>query len=242
MPPIRALFCDLDNTLTQDSRGVRLSAERVFQMLMKDYPHLEIERVYPIYRRINNWHWGHFHESPISQYDDPINPRIVIWREFLEEIGCMNGKSIERFAIAFNQAREETYQCYEDSIPVLEKMAGRIPLYMITNGHSQIQRKKIEVCGVQSYFDSILVAQEAGVSKPDPEIFRQALDAANISPENALMLGDNVEKDILGGKGAGMQTAWMRREDRNWGDENPNPDYTVQSMKEVWEILERSKS
>lgn len=240
MPPIHALLCDLDNTLAQDSRSIRLSFARVFPLLSARYPNLDEETVYQVYRRINNWHWSHFDESAISRYDDPLNPRIIIWSEFLHEIGCPDGENARTFAEIFSQARDETYECYEDTIPVLRQLMGRLPIILLTNGHSKIQRKKIELCGLEPYFDAIVIAQEAGVSKPDPAIFRKALSIANVAAENALILGDNIEKDIEGGKGAGLQTAWLRRKEKAWDDEDPKPDYTISVMDEVVEIIERS--
>jgi HAD superfamily hydrolase (TIGR01549 family) len=64
--------------------------------------------------------------------------------------------------------------------------------------------KQLEALGILKLFDSITTSEEVGVRKPSSKIFRVALKKAQCNPENALYVGDNIERDILGAKAVGM--------------------------------------
>ena len=121
----------------------------------------------------------------------------------------------------------------------METLRGKMPIVLITNGHTRIQRAKIESCGIGDYVDAIFIAQEVGYSKPLPEIFSLALEHVGLPAPSVLMVGDHPEKDILGGHNSGLQTAWMQRKPPT-KKQHIQPDYTVYSMKEVLNLIERS--
>ena len=83
-------------------------------------------------------------------------------------------------------------------------------LGLITNGAAVWQQRKVDSLGVASYFDVILISEVEGVRKPDPEIFRRAIDALGVSADEAIMVGDNPEADIQGAKSFGMKAVWKR--------------------------------
>ncbi len=82
-------------------------------------------------------------------------------------------------------------------------------LGIVTNGDAFMQNKKLDVCGLRSFFDTIVVSGEEGVSKPHAEIFHRAAARLGVSPADCLFVGDHPEKDILGAQSAGMQSVFM---------------------------------
>ena len=93
-----------------------------------------------------------------------------------------------------------------NTIEVLEYLRPNYKLHIITNGFQEIQEKKLKGSKIYGYFDQIVNSEMAGVKKPNPLIFEMALQRANAQPHNALMIGDNLEADILGAKGVGFHT------------------------------------
>ena len=77
-------------------------------------------------------------------------------------------------------------------------------MHIITNGFEAVQLRKIKASGLEGYFDQFVHAEMAGVKKPDPLIFAMALELAGADPGKSLMVGDNLEADILGAKRSGM--------------------------------------
>ena len=83
-----------------------------------------------------------------------------------------------------------------------------LKLGVVTNGPSAMQRRKLAALGIESAFDAILVSEEEGVSKPDPEIFRRALERCGVAAHEALFVGDHPVADIEGAHNAGLRVAW----------------------------------
>ena len=83
---------------------------------------------------------------------------------------------------------------------------------LVTNGAVDSQQPKIDGLGIARYFDTILISEAEGVAKPDAEIFHRATDNLGVSPEQAVMIGDNPEADIRGAKSFGMKAIWKRDE------------------------------
>ena len=69
----------------------------------------------------------------------------------------------------------------------------------------------MEERGIRKYFDILILSAEEGVAKPDPEIFRRALERAGCEPDEAVMIGDRLDNDIIPAAKLGMKTVWVRR-------------------------------
>src|SRR5207248_1885827 len=83
-------------------------------------------------------------------------------------------------------------------------------LGIITNGMTEIQREKIQRLGIEPYFDTILISQEVGITKPDPRIFRMAIERVPCEAREAVMIGDSPDRDIAGARAAGLIAVWVR--------------------------------
>ena len=81
---------------------------------------------------------------------------------------------------------------------------------LVTNGGVDSQQPKIDGLGIARYFDTMLISEAEGVAKPDAEIFQRATDNLGVSPDQAVMIGDNSEADIRGAKSYGMKAIWKR--------------------------------
>ena len=70
---------------------------------------------------------------------------------------------------------------------------------------------RLENWGLLKYIDVVAASAELGVSKPDRRIFAYALEQAGCRPEEALMVGDRLDNDVLPAKELGMKTVWVRQ-------------------------------
>ena len=86
-----------------------------------------------------------------------------------------------------------------------------LPLALITNGTSDMQRKAVRAVGLTDAFKRILVSGDADVAvrKPNPRIFRMACETLRTKPEETLMVGDNLEADVKGALAYGMQAVYL---------------------------------
>jgi len=85
-----------------------------------------------------------------------------------------------------------------------------LKLGLITNGSVRMQSRKLQCLALSPWFDTILISEAEGISKPDRQIFHRALDRLNTNPAQAVFVGDHPEVDVAGARAAGMQAIWRR--------------------------------
>lgn len=130
---------------------------------------------------------------------------------------------------------------YPETPAVLEKLAQKYKLGIIANQVEGTQ-KRINDWGIGKYFDVVVASAEAGVAKPDSAIFKIALEKSGCKPENAAMIGDRLDNDIIPAKKLGMKTIWVRQAFAVYQkvrNDEEQPDFTIDSIREITEILLR---
>ena len=99
---------------------------------------------------------------------------------------------------------------FEDTYSVLDAVRKNYKTGILTNGFKVLQRQKINKYHLADHVDFTLVSEEAGYHKPDPEIFKQALNLADCAlPAETLYVGDNPVTDIQGALNAGITPILM---------------------------------
>ena len=99
---------------------------------------------------------------------------------------------------------------------------------------------RMEQYGLSQHLDLIVASAEEGIEKPDPRIYELALKWANCLPENAAMIGDRLDNDIMPAKQLGLKTIWIRQGFGGMGTpltEKDAPDYCVNNLEELFELL-----
>lgn len=114
----------------------------------------------------------------------------------------------------------------------------RYRLALISNfDHGQTARQILDRAEMTPFFEAILISEEMGWRKPHPAIFEAACHALQITPQEAIFIGDSPSIDIVGAKGVGMMAIWVNRKGELWDQESPHPDHTVSSLQEVKDLL-----
>ena len=107
-------------------------------------------------------------------------------------------------------------------------------MHMTSNGFHEVQYKKLAACGLRDYFDTIILSEDAGANKPSPQYFDYALKVSGACRETTLMIGDNLNTDIVGAHNAGLDTILFNR----WGVEPTDvPTHTVTRLLDIKDIL-----
>ena len=131
---------------------------------------------------------------------------------------------------------EAVLSIVRDGVSTEDPRAVR-PIGIVTNGPTEVQRAKLELLEVDHLVDFVLVSEEFGVAKPEPEIFREALRLAGVKPEEAIFVGDSVEFDMAGARAAGVPTVWVNRDERPWTEPGPPPTLQIRSLAELPQLL-----
>lgn len=124
-------------------------------------------------------------------------------------------------------------------VAAVERLRARgLRLAVVTNGASGNQRQKLARSGVEHLLDAVIVSGEVGRSKPDPEIFARALAALGVAAGDALFVGDDPRRDIVGAGDVGLRTCWVSQGDP-WpvGPDYPPPTCSVRAFAEIHDVL-----
>ena len=104
-------------------------------------------------------------------------------------------------------AARNRVELFDDALPALQALALRWPIVALTNGNADLHS-----IGLSHYFTATVSARDVGVGKPDARIFHEACRRLGALPHEVLHVGDDWALDVVGAHGAGLRSAWVRRE------------------------------
>ena len=147
--------------------------------------------------------------------------RFETWSRALNDMGVDDKRLARSLADDFVEIRSDLFEHFPETFEILNELNGAVRLVLATNGASDLQRLKLETSGLAGYFDDVLVSGDVGFAKPHPRFFENALRLAHAGPEQTLMVGDNLRKDIGGAQEAGIRGIWVNRKGREPGEVVP---------------------
>lgn len=100
--------------------------------------------------------------------------------------------------------------------PVLEKLSEKYPMVLVSNFYGNVE-EVLRDFDIRRYFRGIIESAVVGVRKPDARIFMLGVVALGLKPEEVLVVGDSIRKDILPARSIGCRTAWIKG--RGWTPE-----------------------
>ncbi len=193
------LFFDLDHTLWDFERNSKLTFQKIFSELKINIP---LEHFIKNYRPINLSMWKKYRKNIISQEE----LRYVRLKKTFESLNkTIEPKIINDISKLYIDYLSSYPHLFPGTINVLNELSDRYNLHIITNGFKNIQYKKLESSGIVKFFKNVFTSEDFGYKKPHPLIFKKALEITDTSPSCAIMIGDNLEVDILGSMQQGMQ-------------------------------------
>ena len=108
-------------------------------------------------------------------------------------------------------------------------------MHMCSNGFHEVQYKKLAACGLKDYFDTIILSEDAGVNKPSPQFFDYAFQRSGAQRATTLMIGDNLQTDIMGAMASGLDALFFNRYPEH--EKTTAPTFIVTSLREIMKIL-----
>ena len=196
---ISDIFFDLDHTLWDFEKNSALTFQKIFTEVEID---VNLPEFLEVYVPVNLAFWKLYREDKIKKpelrYQRLKTTFDAIQYDIKDEvINILSTEYITNLA-AFNNLLPNT-------VEILNYLKPKYRLHIITNGFEEVQTRKLVNSNISEYFDQVINSEMAGVKKPNPEIFELALKKANTAAYKSLMVGDNIEADILGAKAVGFQ-------------------------------------
>lgn len=173
------------------------------------------------------------HVLPQHDFMDTLQIKAALEMRYLVRREKISPDDAEAYA---ERVAQYCYGRALDSIeaarPVLEALAARYPLALVSNFYGNIEAVLADF-GLARYFRAVIESAVVGVRKPDPEIFRLGCRALGLEPPQVLVVGDSFRKDILPARAAGCPTLWLKG--RGWTpdeDARQDPD-AISTLGEV---------
>ena len=200
------LFFDLDHTLWDFD----LNAKETLLELYDTYNLVEKGISNPldfidIYTEYNHRLWKDYHNGVITKE----RLRASRFKMTFEHFGLNEEDIPHQFEIDYVAICPTKTNLFPGTHKVLTELKQKYDLHIITNGFLESSELKIGKTGIDAYFKNVFVSEVIGVNKPDVSLFNHALEVANASAKESIMIGDSIEADIIGARNAGMDQVFF---------------------------------
>ncbi|MDH5161910.1 YjjG family noncanonical pyrimidine nucleotidase [Heyndrickxia oleronia] len=227
MRKYQTLLFDVDNTLLDFSAA----EDEALRLLFEDQDFPLTDEVNDQYKKINQSLWRLFEEGKIDR-DTVMNTRHSrLFKEYGREV---DGELLES---KYRNYLREGHQLVDGAFELINHLHNHFDLYIVTNGDSQTQHKRLKDSGLYPFFKEIFVSDEIGFQKPQKEFFDYVIaQIPNFSVEKGIIIGDSLSADIKGGYLSGIDSCWINPEMLP-NDTNIIPTYQIQELDELYHIL-----
>lgn len=157
------------------------------------------------------------HILPHHTFHDLLAIKMRIELQRLVEQGKLAPEAVEAYTTPLaDYCDDAARNAIADALPVLEALSDRYPMVLVSNFYGNVE-SVLEAYGLRRYFKDIIESAVVGVRKPDPAIFALGVKALGLLPEEVLVVGDSLRKDIMPARSLGCRTAWLKG--RGWTPE-----------------------
>ena len=227
------LFIDFDDTLYDTYGNSVISLCETYEAYHLDRYFATPQVFYDAYWAANIDLWTRYSKGEITR------PYLIVERfrrplsvgEGLEVTEQLCLEMSDRF-LDFCSSKSGVVEGAHQLMDYLKRKGYR--MHLCSNGFHEVQYKKLTACGLKDYFDTVVLSEDAGFNKPSKQFFDYALKMSGAHKETTIMIGDNLQTDIVGAHDAGFDTILFNR----WGvAPSPVPTHTVATLREIMDIL-----
>jgi putative hydrolase of the HAD superfamily len=154
----------------------------------------------------------------------------------------VNYKILSAGIIAYRRAREAALVPYPHvTMTLMELLKRGFLLAVISDAPGREAWLRLCYLNFHHIFHAVVTFDDTRLRKPNPGPFRRALDLLDVRPEEALMVGDWAERDMIGASNIGMKTVFARYGD-TFGTVETHADYEIGDMKDLIPIVEKENA
>ena len=218
------LFFDLDHTLWDYETNARATLLEMYHIFVLDRFFRDETHFLKTFKEQNEKLWHRYNVGDIDKYEIRNNRFGYI----------LNTVKNTDFNLAKELSNKFIIECprkkalMPNAGKVLDKLSQDFELGIITNGFDDTQNIKLKYSEIDHYFKWVVTSESSGYRKPAKGIFDFTLDYSGGSLENIVIIGDNLQTDILGAKNAGWKSVWY----------NPQKEPIAPSQLQVHDLIE----
>ncbi len=225
---ITSVFLDLDDTILDFHKAERIALSKTLRRFEVEPSQAVLDR----YHIINIQHWQALERGELTREQVLTGRFQALFRE-----------------LGYRVDAEAVMQSYESNLSIghyflpgaqeaVERLSKSYRLFLASNGTASVQHARLTSAGLYPYFEKVFISQEVGCNKPSKAYFERCFSLIpGFEAEKAIMVGDSLTSDILGGQRGGLKTCWV----------NPShipapadiqPDYEIESLPQLEALLE----
>ena len=225
------LFLDLDDTILDFQKAEHIALSKT----LKSFGLEPDEHVLKRYNLINKAHWEALERKELTREQVLVGRFQVLFEEM--------GISVEPVTVARTYERNLGIGHYflPGAEEAVERLSKKYKLYLASNGTASVQKGRMTSANLYRFFEKVFVSQEIGANKPAPEYFERCFaQIPGFDKSKAIIVGDSLTSDILGGQNAGIATCWVNPNHKQ-GRDDIRVDYEIQALSQLEELLEGLK-
>lgn len=222
------LFLDLDDTILDFHKAERIALSKT----LAGFGLEPTEEVLARYHVINRLHWERLERGELTR-DQVLEGR---FRVLFTELG----HPVDAVAVT---------RCYERNLGIghyflpgaqeaVQRLHNKYRLFLASNGTASVQHSRLTSAGLYPYFEKVFISQDIGYNKPAKEYFDACFSQIpGFDPAKAIMVGDSLTSDILGGIRAGIKTCWVNPNHLPPRQDIP-ADLEIENLSQLEDLLE----
>ena len=236
--PPRALCLDLDDTLL-DSGPQQEAIVRTCREVAAVHAELDGARLVEANGKVWESYWPEIGDRWTLGALDSASVSLEAWRRTLRTCGCTDEAAVHLATQTHARLEREAYRLFDDVHEFVTAARGaELPLALITNGHPDMQRSKLDALGIGALVQDSRDLRGAGPRKARPSDLRARPPRAGCGDaEGVWHVGDNLATDVAGAQAAGLTGVWINRTGALHAEGDPEPDVEIRSLSELIPLL-----
>jgi 2-haloacid dehalogenase len=225
---IKFILLDLDDTIFDFGKAEHLALSKT----LTEMGITPTDDIISRYSEINRAHWEMLERGELTR------EQVLIYRfdALYRELGV--SKSSEQTQKIYEYRLSLEHPFIDGAPELLEELSRKYELYVVSNGTAVVQDRRVSESGIEKYFKKIFISQRVGADKPSKEFFDYCFShIEGFSKEQAIIVGDSLTSDILGGKNAGILTCHFNPKGKQNG--KITADYEIKELSELPRLLEK---
>ena len=221
----KAVLIDIDNTLFDFHKSSYAAlVQSFFEIGVTFTPEM-----FQDYTLVNNAHWEAYERGEIKK-EEIYTHR---FEQYFSSIGIAADQTKFDQSYRTNLSKQVAFMPHCEEL--LKALHGKYKVFVVTNGDTFAQERRIRNSGMEQYFDGVFISEQLGCKKPDKEYFDRVF--ALIGEEYrdcSILVGDSLSSDMQGGRNAGIPTCFYGK--REQADERC--DYVIEDLLDLLPILQ----
>ena len=220
---IKAIIFDLDNTLLDFMKMKQFAVKAAITAMNEAGLNIDEDQAY---------------KDIFKLYESKGWENQQVFDDFLRQnFGEVSNKILAAGIVSYRRAREATLLVYPNvNKTLIELIKMGIQLAVVSDAPSREAWMRLYYLNLHHVFDPVLTYDDSGAHKPSPKPFEMALDILNVNSDEALMIGDWPDRDVVGASQIGMKTIFARYGD-TFGTVDSGADWDVNDIYEVVNIV-----